>query len=300
MRGLEMVENPADCEGSDTAGLETCATASLLMNAKNDPDRAAVRVPAVAGQFYPADPGELRAEVNRYVAAARVTDEPIPKAVIAPHAGYMFSGPIAGSVYARLARGRDSLRRVVLLGPSHHVGFPGLAVSTARAFESPLGLVPVDEAALERAHALPAMTTLDRAHQHEHSLEVQLPFLQAVLRDFKLVPLLVGDAAPAEVGRVLEALWGGAETCVVISSDLSHYLTYKEAQSMDQATARAIENLEEEALHSDQACGCRPIRGLLWVAKARGLSCRTVDLRNSGDTSGRRDRVVGYGGFVFN
>ena len=270
------------------------------MSAKANFDRGAVRAPAVAGHFYPADPDELRAEVNDFVAAARGTVEQAPKAVIAPHAGYMFSGPIAGSVYACLARGRDSFRRVVLLGPSHHAGFPGLATSTARAFETPLGLVPVDEAAVEQSRALPQVTTLDRAHQHEHSLEVQLPFLQTVLRDFKLVPLLVGDASPAEVGGVLETLWGGAETCVVVSSDLSHYLTYKEAQAADEVTARAIENLQEEALHSDQACGCRPIRGLLWLAKARGLSCRTVDLRNSGDTSGRRDRVVGYGGFVFN
>lgn len=258
-----------------------------------------MRQPAVAGQFYPADPDELRMDVNDFLAAAKTPTGKIPKAIIAPHAGYPYSGPIAGSAYACLARGRDRLKRVVLLGPSHFVGFDGLAASSATIFESPLGSVPVDEEALARVRALPQVTMLDAAHRHEHSLEVHLPFLQVALDEFKLVPLVVGDATAEEVGGVLNELWGGDETCIVISSDLSHYHDYETAQQTDRETARAIESLNWQDLDGDRACGCRPICGLLWVAQKRGLQCRAVDLRNSGDTSGSRDRVVGYGAFVF-
>lgn len=258
-----------------------------------------MRAPAVAGQFYPDDPEKLRQEVNGFLAATSAVCEKVPKALIAPHAGYRYSGPIAGSAYACLARGRDSLKRVVLLGPSHFLAFPGLAASSAAVFQSPLGPIPVDQEALGQARTLPQVTTLDAAHQNEHSLEVHLPFLQIALGEFKLVPLVVGDATPREVGEVLNQLWGGNETCIVVSSDLSHYLDYETAQQTDLCTARVIESLKWEELETDQACGCRPIRGLLWVARERGLRCRAVDLRNSGDTYGLRDRVVGYGAFVF-
>jgi MEMO1 family protein len=259
----------------------------------------AVRLPAVAGQFYPENPEELRAMVGSFLAAAKIVSDTIPKAIIAPHAGYPYSGPIAGSAYACLARGRGLFKRVVLLGPSHFVGFDGLAVSSASVFQSPLGPIPVDEEALILVRALPQVTTLDAAHQREHSLEVHLPFLQIALGEFKLVPLVVGDATANEVGAVLNELWGGGETCIVVSSDLSHYHDYPTAQQMDHETARTIETLNWQDLGGDQACGCRPICGLLCVAKERGLRCRTVDLRNSGDTSGGRDRVVGYGAFIF-
>jgi AmmeMemoRadiSam system protein B len=262
-------------------------------------DGPAVRQPAVAGQFYPADPNELRMEVNAFLVAAKPATDKIPKAIIAPHAGYPYSGPIAGSAYACLARGRGRLKRVVLLGPSHFVAFRGLAASSAMVFESPLGPVPVDEEALARIRGLPQVTTLDAAHRNEHSLEVQLPFLQIALDEFKLVPLVVGDATPEQVGGVLNELWGGGETCIVISSDLSHYHDYQAAQPIDRETARAIESLNWLNLDGGQACGCRPICGLLWAARKRGLRCHTVDLRNSGDTAGSHDRVVGYGAFVF-
>jgi hypothetical protein len=258
-----------------------------------------VRLPAVAGQFYPENPEELRKMVDSFLVAAKTASDKIPKAIIAPHAGYPYSGPIAGSAYACLARGRGRFRRVVLLGPSHFVAFPGLAASSASVFQSPLGPIPVDEEALARVRALPQVTTLDAAHQREHSLEVHLPFLQIALGEFKLVPLVVGDAAPDEVAVVLNELWGGGETCIVVSSDLSHYHDYQTAQQMDRETARAIESLNWQDLSGDQACGCQPIRGLLWAAKERGLRGRAVDLRNSGDTAGGRDRVVGYGAFVF-
>ena len=260
---------------------------------------AAMRLPAVAGQFYPENPEELRTMVDGFLVAAKAVSDKIPKAIIAPHAGYPYSGPIAGSAYACLARGRDRFRRVVLLGPSHFVALPGLAASSASVFQSPLGPIPVDEEALARVRALPQVTTLDAAHQREHSLEVHLPFLQIALGEFKLVPLVVGKAASDEVAAVLDELWGGRETCIVVSSDLSHYHDYRTAQQMDRETARAIESLNWQTLGSDQACGCQPIRGLLHVAKTRGLRCRTVDLRNSGDTAGDRDRVVGYGAFAF-
>ena len=273
----------------------------MKMRARFKPaaEATAVRRPAVAGQFYPENPEELRTMVDGFLAAAKIVSDKIPKAIIAPHAGYPYSGPVAGSAYACLARGRDRLKRVVLLGPSHFVAFPGLAASSASVFQSPLGSIPVEEEALVRVRALPLVTTLDAAHEHEHSLEVHLPFLQVALGEFKLVPLVVGDATPDEVAAVLNELWGGKETCIVVSSDLSHYHDYQTAQQLDRETARAIESLNWQDLGSDQACGCQPIRGLLCAAKERGLRCRTVDLRNSGDTSGGRDRVVGYGAFVF-
>jgi MEMO1 family protein len=262
-------------------------------------DGPAVRPPAVAGQFYPDNPKELRAEVNYFITAAKMGADKIPKAIIAPHAGYMYSGPIAGSAYACLARGCNQFKRVVLLGPSHFVAVDGLAASSATVFQSPLGPVPVDKDALTRICKLPQVTILDSAHRREHSLEVHLPFLQIALAGFKLVPLVAGEATAEEVGSVLDELWGGDETCIVISSDLSHYHDYRTARQTDRETARLIEALSWKDLDGDQACGCRPIGGLLWAAKKRGLRCRAVDLRNSGDTSGTRDRVVGYGAFVF-
>jgi len=257
------------------------------------------RPAAVAGQFYPRDPRELRMDIRRYLREAGTFEGSGPKAVIAPHAGYMYSGPIAGSVYARVAASREPIRRVVLLGPSHYAAFRGLGASSASAFLTPLGEVEVDREGNALARRLPGVATRDDAHREEHSLEVQLPFLQETLPQFTIVPLLVGDATAEEVALVLEALWGGKETLVVVSSDLSHYHAYDRARALDQEAAAAIEALEAHRLGQEQACGCRPIRGLLVAARRRGLKCATVDLRNSGDTAGRRDRVVGYGGFIF-
>jgi hypothetical protein len=257
-----------------------------------------VRPAAVAGAFYPADKHQLQAVVRQFLAQAEGGGG-LPKAIIAPHAGYIYSGPIAASAYARLRQGRGRIRRVVLLGPAHRVGFRGLAVSAAQAFATPLGQVPVDREACDALAALPFVHTLDQAHAQEHSLEVHLPFLQEVLGAFSLVPLVVGDAAPEEVCAVLEALWGGEETLIVISSDLSHYHDYATARRMDAATSRAIESLRREDIGYHDACGRLPISGLLIAAKRRGLSAKTVDLRNSGDTAGSKDQVVGYGAYVF-
>jgi AmmeMemoRadiSam system protein B len=259
-----------------------------------------VRTPAVAGMFYPADAHELRMMVNDFLKETNTYSEKVPKAIIAPHAGYIYSGPVAATVYARLTAARDTINRVVLLGPSHRVPLRGLAATRMANFATPLGNIPVDRQAIEEISALPQVSQLEQAHAQEHSLEVQLPFLQEVLGDFSVIPLVVGDATPEQVGEVLEKLWGGEETLIVISSDLSHYHDYKTAQKMDKLTSQAIENLRPEDIHYEQACGRIPLSGLLHVARARGMHAQTVDLRNSGDTAGPRDQVVGYGAYVFN
>lgn len=258
---------------------------------------AGARPPAVAGSFYPADPRQLRTTVDGFLDAVRADGEPV-KAIIAPHAGYIYSGPVAASVYARLKALRGSITRVVLLGPSHRVGFEGLALSSADYYETPLGRIPLDRHAEKLLVGLPQVRVYDAAHAREHSLEVHLPFLQETLGEFTLVPLVVGDAAPQAVGEVLERLWGGPETLIVISSDLSHYHDYATAQRLDRATSQAIEALRYEDIDHDAACGRNPVNGLLYVARKRGLHARTVDLRNSGDTAGPRDQVVGYGAYV--
>lgn len=257
-----------------------------------------VRKPAVAGLFYPDDPQALKAQLRELFAGVVDADGPPPKAIIAPHAGYVYSGGIAASAYARLRSVRDRIRRVVLLGPAHRVGFRGLASSTAEYFETPFGRIPIDAEAMASIADLPQVVARDDAHFEEHSLEVHLPFLQMLFDDFKLVPLVVGEASAAEVGEVLDRLWGGPETLIVISSDLSHYHPYTTAQRLDRATSEAIERLRYEELDYESACGRVPVSGLLHVARHRGLTVQTIDLRNSGDTAGPRDQVVGYGAYL--
>jgi hypothetical protein len=251
--------------------------------------------------FYPGNPRELDSVVRQMLAdAAPETPEgPAPKAIIAPHAGYVYSGPIAATAYARLKPVAGVVRRVVLLGPCHRVPVRGLAVSAADAFETPLGRIPVDRDAVDAILSLPQVQAFEATHADEHSLEVHLPFLQEIFADFSLVPLVVGQASADEVAEVLERLWGGPETIIVISSDLSHYLDYESARHIDAATCRAIEALEPAAIGYDQACGRVPVSGLLTLAKRRGLRVTTLDLRNSGDTAGDRRRVVGYGAWMF-
>jgi AmmeMemoRadiSam system protein B len=238
--------------------------------------------------------------VLRHLDAAPASEEgPAPKAVIVPHAGYVYSGEIAASAYAQVGTLRGEVTRVVLIGPAHRVPLRGLAASGADAFRTPLGDVPLDRETVDRVLELPQVELLEAAHAEEHSLEVQLPFLQVVLDDFSLVPLVAGEATPEEVAEVLEALWGGPETLIVISSDLSHYRDYETARSLDSATTAAIESLAPEGLGGESACGRVPIRGLLVAARQHGLRARTLDLRNSGDTAGPRDGVVGYGAYAF-
>ncbi len=256
-----------------------------------------VRQPAVAGLFYPDNPAELRQTIERFM--ARVEPRPpVPKALIAPHAGYVYSGPVAASAYAQLHPIRDVIRRVVLLGPSHRVPFLGLALSDAELFATPLGNVPIDREALASIRDLSQVQVLEAAHAMEHSLEVHLPFLQQVLTDFKLVPLVVGDATPQQVAEVIERLWGGEETLIVVSSDLSHYHDYETARRIDGETSARIEALAHPDIEPGQACGCRPVNGLIQAATHHHLHATILDLRNSGDTAGPRDRVVGYGAYA--
>ncbi|NIP95379.1 MAG: AmmeMemoRadiSam system protein B [Akkermansiaceae bacterium] len=261
------------------------------------------RPPAVAGTFYPARPKTLRANLASFLADAAAGPEAAPpKALIAPHAGYVYSGPVAASAYARLSPLRDKVTRVVLLGPSHFVGFSGLAVPAPEVttFTTPLGEVPLDRPVIDDLlNTFSFVQARDDAHAREHSLEVQLPFLQETLDSFSLVPLVVGFASPDQTAVVLEHLWGGPETLIVISSDLSHYHNYTSAQRLDRRTAEQIVSLDFEHLTPEDACGCHPIQGLLALAQRRGLTPELLlDLRNSGDTAGTRDRVVGYGAFA--
>jgi len=262
------------------------------------------RRPAVAGSFYPGDARALRAQVRACLEEGRRRQADLvgavrPKALVVPHAGYVYSGPVAGSAYALVAPWAAEIRRVVLLGPSHRVALEGLATSTAAAWETPLGDVALDVAGAAALARLPQVRPLDAAHAREHSLEVQLPFLQELLPAFALLPLVVGDAPPRAVAEVLEAVWGGDETLVLVSSDLSHYHDYDTARALDAAASAAIEALRPEALDEESACGRVPVRGLLVAARGHGLAARTLDLRSSGDTAGPRDQVVGYGAYAF-
>ena len=260
-----------------------------------------IREPAVAGTFYPGDPEELMRIVARCLEEGRrrLRDGVAPKAMIVPHAGYVYSGPIAGTAYASLERLRGAIERVVLLGPSHRVAFRGLALSSADRWRTPLGDVPLDRAGAAALAKLPQVRFFEAAHADEHSLEVQVPFLQTVLGDFTLLPIVAGDATPAEVAAVMEAAWGGPETLIAVSSDLSHYYDYATARTLDHATSGAIEALRPDGVDDEGACGRVPVRGLLVAARHHGLAAHTLDLRSSGDTAGPRDRVVGYGAYVF-
>ena len=257
------------------------------------------RQPILAGTWYPADPGVLAKDVDGYIAGTvRAAGNPRLKAIIAPHAGYRFSGPVAGSAYAEVAAIARRIRRVVLVGPSHRHAFEGIAVPTADAFVSPLGAVPLDTAAIRDVLRLPQVSALDEAHAREHSLEIHLPFLQRALGDFTLVPLVVGRARPGAVAEVLANLWGGSETLIVISTDLSHYLDYESCRRLDARTSQAIVSGNIEAIGDDQACGRGGIKGLLSLLAGSGARIDLLDLRNSGDTQGARDRVVGYGSWT--
>lgn len=257
----------------------------------------AVRSPAVAGSFYPADPRTLRPMIAGFLDGARPhvdAGRPTPKAVVAPHAGYVYSGSTAGLAYAEVERRRDEVSRVVLLGPCHRVAVRGLALPGARAFRTPLGDVPLADVAGQR---LPHVVSSPDVHRLEHSLEVHVPFLQTVLGDFELAAFAVGDAAPHEVGAVIEALWGGPETLVVISTDLSHYLAYDDARRVDAETIDQVLALDGVVDHR-RACGAGPLNGLLDVCRTRSLRPELLGACNSGDTAGDKHRVVGYASFA--
>ncbi len=258
-----------------------------------------VRLAAVAGLFYPASDVELRATLDALLAGpGPAPAAPAPKALIVPHAGYVYSGSVASEAFRALRPLAGVVHRVVLLGPSHREWFQGLAVPRARAFATPLGVAAIDTLTVSRLAALPTVLVSDAPHAREHSVEVQLPFLQRLLPEALLVPIVVGEATAAEVEEVIDFLWGGPETLIVVSSDLSHYHPYRQAQLLDRATAASILDARP-GLTGEDACGCIAVNGLLRTARRRGLQVKLLDLRNSGDTAGDRDRVVGYGAFGF-
>jgi hypothetical protein len=255
------------------------------------------REPAVAGSFYPGDPKQLHLMLDQYLNDCESVAK-VPKALIVPHAGYIYSGAVAASAYSRLKNAHNRITRVVIIGPSHHVAFRGLALSKAHSFITPLGSVIVDQRASETIATFSFVDYIEQAHMFEHSVEVHLPFLQEMLDNFKIVPIVTGDASPEQVSQVIDTLWGGDETLIVISSDLSHYHDYATARKLDKTTSAIIEQLQYENLETKSACGKVPISGLLKLARKKSLTIKTIDLRNSGDTSGDKHRVVGYGAYV--
>jgi len=260
-----------------------------------------IRKAVVAGTFYPNDPLQLQNTISNLLSEANSPPNNTiqPKAIIVPHAGYIYSGLAAASAFTSLSAFRQDITRIILLGPSHRVAFDGLAVSSADYFQTPLGNIPLDKESTNQLLSLPQVSSIDKAHQFEHSLEVELPFLQEIIGNFKLIPIVVGNADSKSVSEVIESLWGDEETLIVISSDLSHYLDYRTSQLRDKKTCQAIVNLLPESIKHDDACGRNPIKGMLVSAQKHHLTATTTALCNSGDTAGDKNRVVGYGAWVF-
>lgn len=259
-----------------------------------------IRYPAVAGAFYPADSVELREMIDDFLRqAAPHARLPLPKAIIAPHAGYIYSGAVAASAYACLQQAAGKIKQVVVLAPAHRYPLAGIALTYSDFYATPFGKVATEQKFHDKLLTMPYVQVMEEAFKSEHAIEVHLPFLQILLRNFILIPLLVGDASVAQVTAVLETLWGDEQTLIVISSDLSHYYSYEEAKNLDAKTAAAILALNPSALKSEMACGYMPIRGLLSIASSKGLQASKIDLRNSGDTAGPKNEVVGYGAFHF-
>ena len=257
-----------------------------------------IRQPAVAGLFYPEDKQTLKDDIQQYLNQAVGSQYVHPKAIVVPHAGYIYSGPIAAAAFKQIIPLKDTIKHVVLLGPSHRVGFSGLAVPESTVFNTPLGNITIDQEGIQLLSDLPQVIVSEQAHREEHSLEVQLPFLQEILDEFTLIPLVVGDVERHEVAEVIKRLWGDEHTLIIISTDLSHYHNYNEAKELDHATSDAIVNLKPDLIDYDDACGRNGLKGLLTVAEEKNLSVETLDLRNSGDTAGDKSRVVGYGAYA--
>lgn len=255
------------------------------------------REPAVAGSFYSSDADRLRQDVEQLLGQADLRSFVAPKAMIVPHAGYVYSGPVAAAAYRLLAPLRESIRRVALFGPAHRVYLDGMAIPASDSFRTPLGTVPLDVTAIQQISELPRVCVSEIAHAQEHSLEVQLPFLQMTLEAFRLIPIVVGRCPSDQVAGVIDALWGGPETLIVVSSDLSHYLSYDDARRVDRSTGKRIRD-KSSTLTGEEACGAHAVNGLMRAQNCKDLDVETIDLRNSGDTAGDRSRVVGYGAFI--
>ncbi len=255
-----------------------------------------VRQPSVANQFYPANVLELEAQIDQYLSVDATTA--IPKAIIVPHAGYIYSGGIAGQVFSNIIKVADQIKRVVLFGPAHRWGFRGVASSDVDYFLTPLGSIPVDKALQQFAVEEAGVLLEERAFDGEHCLEVQLPFLQKTLNDFKILPLIIGDCESDKVVSLMEALWGEEDTLIVISSDLSHFLDYDHCVAKDRRTADAINEKKYQTLDYHDACGRTGVKAVLKIAQEKQLTVEEVAICNSGDTAGNKERVVGYGGWL--
>lgn len=267
---------------------------------KNMTSANKIRPPAVAGIFYPASGTELKTNVQSFLASVPERANTVnPKVLIVPHAGYIYSGPVAASAYKLILQRNELVKRVVILGPSHRVFLQGAALPSASIFATPLGEISVDKYAAKELLKLPFVCISEEAHAMEHALEVQLPFLQICIgNDFEILPLVVGECTAQEASLLLEKIWGDTSTLIIISSDLSHYENQKSARVHDAHTCSIIENKNAAALGQDDACGFFPLRGLLDLARIKNMKIETLDLRNSGDTSGPRNQVVGYGAWA--
>jgi AmmeMemoRadiSam system protein B len=255
------------------------------------------REAAVAGYFYQAQAADLQHQVNQFIAQSPQGSSAKPRVLIVPHAGYVYSGSTAARAYRCLQSYQDEIHRVVLLGPAHRVYLEGMAIPSVDAFSTPLGEVKLDLNAIERVSEMPAVVVSDEAHREEHSLEVQLPFLQTVLKQFSLVPIVVGNCDAKMVADVIDELWDADDTLIVISTDLSHFHSYDEARQIDASTCNRILDKSND-LSGEQACGARAVNGLMSSEHSRPLDVELLSACNSGDTAGSRDRVVGYGAFL--
>jgi hypothetical protein len=260
-----------------------------------------IRKPCVAGLFYPDDPERLDFTLNQLFESVpeNLKTGYSPHAIIVPHAGYIYSGEIAASAYSSILKRVQDIKRVVILGPSHQLALNGAACPSATHFDTPLGRIPLDVEEIARLQAQGLIEINDAAHVREHSIEVQLPFLQHILSDFKIIPIVVGLEQAMPIAALLEPFWRAKDALIVVSSDLSHYLDYYDARKMDSDTSSAIEACRWQDISPTQACGCYPMRGLLQLAQEENSSVSCIDLRNSGDTAGDKSRVVGYGAYVF-
>ena len=256
-----------------------------------------IRPAAAAGTFYPDQPAQLDTLLDSLLLNAE-PDHKIPTAIIAPHAGYQYSGAVAATVYASLRNAANTIKRVLLLGPAHRIFVEGMALPKHTHFATPLGNISLDTQCLRELEQMPFVHYLNDAHADEHSLETQLPFLQKVLHDFTLIPIVVGKAKPETIAEVIEHCMQSDSTLIVVSSDLSHFHDYQTAVKIDRETTRLIESYEYEKIGPRQACGCMPLNGLLRYAKSHRLLLSTQDLRNSGDTADNKSRVVGYGAYA--
>lgn len=253
--------------------------------------------PDVAGMFYPADKDELKEMIEDFLKTAKVGKQ-LTRAIIAPHAGYVYSGPIAASAYLSLYSSKNEIKNVIILSPSHHYSFEGVAIHSAESFSTPLGELEVTQILKEKIKVLPFVHEYDQAFEQEHALEVHLPFIQHILPLAKILPLVVGHSRPEDIEKIFELFWNDSSNAFVVSTDLSHFLPYMNAQKIDGLTSKQIENLLYQDLHHEQCCGYYPLRGLLKFAKEHKLKITNIDLRNSADTAGDKGRVVGYGSFI--